>query len=329
MKLKEKCPIQTPSKAYKPFYYPKYFEFYQRSLTTIWRPETVDMESDIKDYMIKSTLDEQNIIADILKGFTIMETHIADYWASNVCRMFPRHEIIAAAISNSYYEQIHAAAYAYLNDSLGLTDYEAFLEDKPTKDKLDFYVAHESDLVSLAIFSAIGEGVSLFSAFAILLSLSKDGRYKGLAQIISWSILDETAHSDMGCELFKDLVKEKGITQDEVDLIYEGFEEGLIKEFNFIDNLFDNRTLSNITKDELKDYMLIRANNRLEALGLPSKYSIEGEGYVLKEWFELMAFGQSSNDFFWQSLDGGNYTAMLDQNFEKFDYSQINLEWND
>lgn len=186
--MKLKAPIQTARLEYKPFRYPKYFEFYSQSLSSVWRAETVDMESDIKDYMLKSSGDEKAIIADILKGFTMMETLVGDYWRNKVCKMFPHYEIIAAATSNSFFESIHQAAYAYLNDSLGLTDYTAFLKDKPTKDKLDFYVEHENDLISLATFSGIGEGVSLFSAFAVLLSLSRNGRYKGLAQIISWSV---------------------------------------------------------------------------------------------------------------------------------------------
>lgn len=327
--MKLKAPIQTARLEYKPFKYPKYFEFYSQSLSSVWRAETVDMESDIKDYMLKSSDDEKAIIADILKGFTMMETLVGDYWRDKVCKMFPHYEIIAAATSNSFFEQIHIAAYAYLNDSLGLTDYKAFLNDKPTKNKLDFYVEHKNDLVSLATFSGIGEGVSLFSAFSILLSLSRNGRYKGLAQIISWSARDEYQHSEMGCMLFKDLVKEIGITEEEQQQIYNGFDAGLETEFNFIDNLFSGRKLDNITKDELKDYMYVRANNRLEALGLEAKYKVSGVSDNLREWFSLETQGQSSNDFFWQSLDGGNYTALLSQNFEDFDYSKINVEWND
>ena len=96
-----------------------------------------------------------------------------------------------------------------------------------------------------------------------------------------------------------------------VDKIYKGFDVGLETEFNFIDSLFCNRILDGITKDELKDYMFIRANNRLEALGLEQKYTVSGVGEELRNWFSLETQGQSSNDFFWQSLDGGNYTGSV------------------
>lgn len=321
--------MMQPRAAYKPFSHPQYFEYYKRSVSTVWRVETVDMNSDIKDYLIRSTEDEKEIIAGILRGFTIFETHIGDYWSDRVCQMFPKHEIVAAARANAFFECIHAQAYAHLNDSLGLDDYEAFLTDPATRNKIEFFVDHPNDIISLAIFSGAGEGVSLFSSFAVLLSLSRDSRYKGLAQIISWSVRDENEHSEMGCELFRDLVKERGITDEEIETIYSGFDTVLKNEFAFIDQIFEGRTIDNLRVEELKDYMYIRANNRLEALGLEAKYNVSGEGYVVKEWFENETMGQTSNDFFWQSLSGDNYTSLLSQDFNNFDYSNVNTKFKD
>jgi ribonucleoside-diphosphate reductase beta chain len=321
--------IMQPRVAYKPFSYPQYFEYYKRAVSTVWRVETVDMNSDIKDYLIRSTEDEKEIIAGILRGFTILETHIGDYWSDRVCTMFPKHEIVAAARANAFFECIHAQAYAHLNDSLGLDDYEAFLTDPATRKKIEFFVDHPNDLISLAIFSGAGEGVSLFSSFTVLLSLSRDSRYKGLAQIISWSVRDENEHSEMGCELFRDLVKERGITTEEIEGIYSGFNTVLENEFDFINQIFEGRVLDNLRIEELKDYMYIRANNRLEALGLEAKYEVSGEGYNLREWFENECLGQSSNDFFWQSLSGDNYTSLLSQDFMNHNYSIVNTKWKD
>lgn len=133
----------------------------------------------------------------------------------------------------------------------------------------------------------------------------------------------------MGCELFRDLVAERGITNEEIDLIYKGFDTVLENEFAFINQIFEGRSLDNLRIEELKDYMLIRANNRLNALGLDSKYSIAGDGYNLKEWFENECLGQTSNDFFWQSLSGDNYTSLLSQDFNNFNYSNVSTEFKD
>ena len=321
--------IQKPREVFKPFEYPKYYEFYKEAVSTVWRVDTVDMGSDVTDYLVRSTKDEQEIIQGILRGFTILETHISDYWSDTIPKMFPKHEIIAAARMFGAFEQIHAQAYAHLSDSLGLNEYDAFLGDPVTRKKIDFFVAHENDLVSLATFSGGGEGVSLFSSFAALLALSRDSRYKGLAQIISWSVRDEASHSDMGCMLFRDLVAERGITKEEVDIIIEAFDVILQNEFDFIDQIFNGRSITNLTPEELKDYMRIRSNNRLKALGIDYAYKVEGCGYNVKGWFESEVFGQSSNDFFWQSLSGDNYTALLSQDFSEFDYSKVTMEWKD
>ena len=331
MKQKALPQIQQYRAAYKPFSHPKYFEYFKEAVATVWRVETVDMSSDIKDYLVRSTEDERAIIAGILRGFTILETHIGNYWSDKVTKIFPKHEIVAAARANAFFEVIHSQAYAHLNDSLGLDEYEAFLTDPTTKKKIDYFIDHPDDLVSLAIFSGAGEGVSLFASFTVLLALSRDGRFKGLAQIISWSAIDEKSHSDMGCELFKDLVKERGITREEEQAIYDGFSTVLQNEFDFIDQIFDfgDRELTYLTDEELRDYMYIRANNRLKALGLKEIYYSNGKGQRVKEWFELEVMGQSSNDFFWQSLDGGNYTALMRQDFINHDYSIVNLEFKD
>lgn len=146
---------------------------------------------------------------------------------------------------------------------------------------------------------------------------------------VEYKCRDEASHSDMGCLLFRELVAERGITQEEIDLIIQSFDTILDNEFDFIDQIFEGRTLENLTKEGLKDYMYIRANNRLKALGIDYAYKVDGCGYAVKDWFENEVFGQSSNDFFWQSLSGDNYTALLSQEFHNFDYTKVNMEWSD
>ena len=330
MKTKTSLPrIQQYREAYKPFCYPEYFDYFKKAVATVWRVETVDMSSDIKDFLTNSTEDEKEIIQGILRGFTILETHIGDHWSDRVTKIFPKHEIAAACRAFAFFEAIHAQAYAHLSDSLGLNEYEAFLSDDVTRNKIGYFVDHPNDLVSLAVFSGAGEGVSLFSSFAALLSLSRDGRFKGLAQIISWSAIDENSHSDMGCQLFRTLAKEKGITEKEQNLILDGFDTVLKNEFAFIDQIFEGRTLSYITADELKDYMRFRANERLGKLGFEPHYTIGSLAGNVVQWFHTEVMGQSSNDFFYQSLDGGNYTSLVSQDFEGIDYNKISLKWND
>jgi ribonucleoside-diphosphate reductase beta chain len=72
--------IRDYREAYKTeqgFEYPYFFEQYQKALASVWRPQEVSFESDIRDWQNASE-DEREIVGGILKGFTQLETHISD-----------------------------------------------------------------------------------------------------------------------------------------------------------------------------------------------------------------------------------------------------------
>ena len=114
-------------------------------------------------------------------------------------------------------ETIHATAYSYLNETLGLEDFEAFLHEPATAEKFELLTStsapytHEDLKVnkqarkevarSLAIFSAFAEGCSLYSSFAVLYSFQMRNLLKGVGQQMKWSVRDESLHSRMGCRL--------------------------------------------------------------------------------------------------------------------------------
>ncbi len=311
--------------AYKPFEYPRYMEYYfDIAVQTVWRPETVSMTKDIDDFNLRISQDEREFIAGILRGFTITETHVSDYWSDRVCRIFPKHEIVAPSRTNSMFEAIHAKAYAHLNDTLGLTNYDAFLKDEQIMGRIEAMVNSPNNHISLAIFSGLVENVTLFSSFAPLLSFCKEGLFKGLGMIISWSIRDENLHYEMGCELFRDYCLENPLTDDNRKTIYETYNSVLTNEFKFIDNLFAGKNIPSIDCKSLKDYILYRANLSLAELGLEPQYSPTGEYNRIQEWFLPLAFGASSNDFFSHQIDGANYNSLLNQHWDEFDYTIFN-----
>ena len=156
------------------------------------------MDRDVYDWQ-DATLEEKAVIGGILRGFTQLELHVACYWGDVVTKYFPKHEVQAMARAFSCSEAVHAAAYSHLSDTLGLDEFEAFLGDPTARDKIDYFVNQTDPVVSLGVLSGAGEGVSLFSSFAALLTFNLDGRFAGVAQILSWSALDEQQHSDGGC----------------------------------------------------------------------------------------------------------------------------------
>jgi ribonucleoside-diphosphate reductase beta chain len=319
--------ILTYREAYKTeqgFEYPFFFEQYQKALASVWRPQEVSFESDIRDWQNASD-SEKEIVAGILRGFTILETHVSCYW-SRVADWFPKHEIAAAARMFSLSEVIHSEAYQLLSDTLGLTEFEAFLGDPIAQQKIGYFLEDRSIKSSLAVFSGAGEGVSLFSSFSVLLSLNLSGKYRALAQIISWSIQDEQSHSDTGIRLFRELVKEDPLTLEETQDIIQGFDAVLENEFAFIDKIFGGRSLDTLNPEDLRNFILHRANNRLAALGIQKEYSYDRESAGrIKQWFDAIAAGATSTDFFAQAKSGDSYVAKPTQDFMGVNLKMLDL----
>lgn len=316
--------IRTYREAYKTvegtFEYPQFFEEYRKALASVWRPEEVAFESDIRDWQAASE-DEREVVGGILKGFTQLETCIGDYWA-RIPEWFPKHEIAAVARMFSLSEVVHAHAYNMLSDTLGLNEFEAFLGDPVAQKKIGYFLDEKGVKESLAIFSGAGEGVSLFSSFSVLLSLNLEGKYRGLSQIISWSIHDEGQHSDTGIALFRELCKEDPLTLEEEQTIITGFEAVLENEFAFIERIFRGRKLETIDPENLRHYIIFRANNRLEALGINHKFDHDKEkAALIRKWFEPIARGAVDNDFFSSAREGSNYVSKPEQ-----DFSSVNLQ---
>lgn len=306
---------RQPYKVNGSFEYPEFFKIYQKARLSLWGPEEAQFESDVRDWQ-NASKDEREIIGGILRGFTQLECHVSDYW-SKIPEWFPKHEIAAVARTFAYSEVVHAESYNLLSDTLGLDEFEAFLGDPVAQQKIGYFLENRSIKESLAVFSAAGEGVSLFSSFAVLLSLNLDGRFKGIAQIISWSALDEQLHSDTGIKLFRELIKEDPISDEEVRSISKGFLTVLSNEEAFLEQIFQGRSLGKITLYDAKNYARLRTNERQDKLdiGLPHVFVDYEAANRVKEWFHPIMAGATSTDFFAQSKDGSGYVSKPTQDF--------------
>ena len=89
-------------------------------------------------------------------------------------------------------EGTHQRAYALLNDTLGFPDeeYSAFLEYKEMVAKIEFMqnndVTTHHGLGKALAQTCINEGMSLFSAFIMLLNYQRFGKMKGMCEVVEW-----------------------------------------------------------------------------------------------------------------------------------------------
>jgi ribonucleoside-diphosphate reductase beta chain len=223
-------------------------------------------------------------------------------------------------------EAIHTAAYAHLNQTLGLDDFAGFLQEPAAKAKIDRLLAtpgktKKEIITSLAVFSGFTEGVALFSSFAILMNFSRWNKMKGIGQIVAFSAKDESLHAEAGCWLFRQLISEnQDMWTDEVKKeIYEAARTTVQQEDDFIDYVFSIGSMEGIEPQDLKQYIRHRANVRLSDLGLKSNWkNIDKESVKrITSWFDLLISGVHHTDFFAERVvDYGRGITNFDNIFD-------------
>ena len=291
--------------AYKPFEYPEYYtEGWLKQAQAFWLHTEIPMSGDVKDWNEKLTDSEKNLVGNILLGFAQTECAVSDYWTQKVVGWFPKHEIQQMAMMFGSQETIHAVAYSYLNETLGLEDFEAFLHEPATADRFDNLVSYDgTDPVgiakSLAVFSAFAEGVSLYSAFAVLYSFQMRNLLKGIGQQMKWSVRDESLHSKMGCRLFNHMCEEKEMLRKACKPhILEAAEVMIELEEKYIDKMFEMGDLENLKAEDLKQFIRKRANEKLVELGYTGIFEYDEEKAKNLDWFYHLTGGHTHTDFF-------------------------------
>ena len=132
------------------------------------------MQGDVKDWNENLLPHEKHLVGNILLGFAQTECAVSDYWTTMVTTWFPKHEIKQMAMMFGSQETIHATAYSYLNETLGLEDFEAFLHEPAIAEKFDMLTStsapytHEDLAKNPTARKEVARSLAIFSAFAAI-----------------------------------------------------------------------------------------------------------------------------------------------------------------
>lgn len=298
------CRLMTPNPVYKPFYYPWAYEAWMMQQRIHWLPEEVPLADDVKDWQKNLTPIEKNLLTQIFRFFTQADVEVNNCYMKHYSRVFMPTEIqmMLAAFSNM--ETIHIAAYSHLLDTVGMpeVEYSAFLKYKEMKDKYDymheFSVENPHEIAkTLAVFGAFTEGLQLFASFAILMNFPRFNKMKGMGQIVTWSVRDETLHTHSIIRLFKTFVYENPEiwTPKLQDDLYTACRTIIEHEDAFIDLAFEFGEVQGLNAQEVKDYIRYIADRRLDQLGLEPIYGAKKNPLP---WMDEMLNGIEHANFF-------------------------------
>ncbi|TDH59139.1 ribonucleotide-diphosphate reductase subunit beta [Dankookia rubra] len=296
--------LLTSNPVYKPFRYPWAYDAWLMQQRIHWLPEEVPLADDVKDWQKNLTPTEKNLLTQIFRFFTQADVEVNNCYMKHYSQVFKPTEVLMMMSAFSNTETIHIAAYSHLLDTVGMpeVEYTAFLKYKEMKDKFDymqnFSVASKTEIAkTLAAFGAFTEGLQLFASFAILMNFPRFNKMKGMGQIVSWSVRDETLHCLSIIRLFRTFVQEnpeiwtEQLKQELVEICATIVEH----EDAFIDLAFELGGVEGLDAAQTKQYIRFIADRRLQQLGLEPHYNIEKNPLP---WLDEMLNAVEHTNFF-------------------------------
>jgi ribonucleoside-diphosphate reductase beta chain len=291
---------------FKPFNYPWAYNAWLKHEQSHWLHTEVPMLEDVKDWKKKLTKEEKHFLTQIFRFFTQGDIDVAGGYVRNYLPYFPQPEVRMMLMGFAAREALHVAAYSHLIETLGLPEstYNEFLDYAEMKEKHDYVTdisSKNGDTAStathIAVFSAFTEGMQLFSSFIMLLNFPRHGKMKGMGQIITWSIVDETQHCESMIKLFRTYIEENNeIWNDDLkSRIYTIAEKMVELEDKFIDLAFGINQMEGLTSEDVKKYIRYIADRRLISLGLKGIFKVKRNPLP---WVEEMINAPTHTNFF-------------------------------
>ena len=264
------------------------------------------MVEDVQDWKKRLNDGEKHFLTNIFRFFTQGDIDVAGGYVKNYLPYFPQPEIRMMLMGFAAREALHVAAYSHLIETLGMpeTTYQEFLEYDSMRAKHDYFTdlsnangTPESVATNIAAFSAFTEGMQLFSSFIMLLNFPRHGKMKGMGQIVTWSIVDETQHAEGMIKLFRSYVEEnRELWNDDLkSQIYTIAEKMVELEDKFIELSFSMGEMEDLTEDDVKKYIRYICDRRLISLGLKGIFKVKKNPLP---WVEEMINAPTHTNFF-------------------------------
>jgi len=313
--------LLEPSKSYKPFAYPWAVEYATQHERIHWIEDELELQTDVSHWKSgKLSESEKNHITQILRLFTQSDVAVGTNYLEYYIPKFKNNEIRAMLTAFASREFIHQRAYALLNDTLGLPEEEftAFTAVKEMQAKLDFMGdidVHSIHGTALSLArSVLNEGMSLFSAFAMLLNYQRFGKMPGMCTVVEWSVRDESQHAEGMAKLFRLFCEEHPrIVNDEFKkTIYQMFRDAVKLEDKVIDLAYEMGNLEGLSASEVKQYIRYLADRRLIQLGLKPNFKVKENPLP---WMEELLGSSSISNFFEKRVTDYNSHGLTGENW--------------
>lgn len=324
------------SAAYRPFIYPWAVEAAKKhSIDMHWHENQIELQDDLRQYNSKDGLKTKNVSHEVHKNivdkviclFTEMDKTVGEGY-TKVLPFVKNNEIRNMMMTFASREVIHQRSYALLAETFGFSDSDwiSFADYAEMREKLDTmtdsYITEDMrDEMKFCINLSqilLGEGIGLFAAFTVLLNFKRQGLFVGFNDVNQWSLTDEQEHVVNNIRTLKEAMKD--LTEVERILLYEIIEQLIqryvVAEHCFIDLVYGMGDQEDLTKEDLKDYILYLGELRRFQIGMISAGEVRKNRV---EWMEWMLSGARHGNFFEKRITDYSHTGLIGEiNYNKY-----------
>ncbi len=267
------------------------YELYGIMKKNHWEPEDIQMQKDVEQWQSPYAVSESErwIIRMGIGYFSAAEGIVGDNIQHVVRELVTAPELKLVLGRHAHEENIHADSLLYMISSLGINPHEceAMFEQIETIRRKNEFVARVSqslrrdlDLTRTAnkqllaknifVFGQCMEGTQFYGLFGMILSLYRNGKFKGIGEMFRYTLRDESNHIEVFRNLFMDLLEENQDiwTEDFRQELVELMREAVALEKEFIRDCLPVNSVG-LTLDEFLLYIDYIADRRLDSCGLP------------------------------------------------------------
>jgi ribonucleoside-diphosphate reductase beta chain len=288
--------LLRPSANFRPYMYPWAVEYCRQQHRIHWTP----------DWGGRLTDGERGLLTQIFRFFTQSDVQVNDNYLERYMRVFRPTEVKMMLSAFASMETIHILAYSLLLDTVGMPDEEfsAFRKYEAMSAKADYMETFGVDSVddilrTTAMFGGATEGLSLFASFAMLMHFPRRRLMKGMGQIVTWSVRDESLHCDGIIRLHHTLAAETGGRSRSVDSdIMDVFATQVRLEDAFVELAFETSggEVEGLSAADMKLYIRRIADWRLHQLRLPPMFGVVDD--PVSVWLSPLLSGVEHANFF-------------------------------
>lgn len=294
----------------KPYEYPELESYKEAIQHSYWLHTEYNYTSDVQDYKVNVKPHERTAIKNAMLAISQVEVSVKTFWAKLYDRL-PKPELANVGMTFAESEVRHSDAYSHLLELLGLNGLFETIEDIPALNKrVDYLNSHiqysqtgsnRDYAVSVLLFSAFIEHISLFSQFLIIMSFNKhQNLFSGISNVIEATSKEEQLHGEFGIDLINTIHEENpswfddDLAQEVYDLCRAAYES----EREVLDWIFEDGEIDFMPKYTVQEFIKNRLNNSLEAIGLERIFETDTAEVEKTLWFDEEIVSTKHVDFF-------------------------------